>query len=462
VTSSPGGSGAAVPRWVLLGPEDFSGDTLVAPVPSDTTGERLAILLVNPGASTSATVSVAGTAAAAAGAAGLIAKQATAAGERPMSPAATTVTPAPLAVGDTGSFCVVDLDAGGVVRRAATVRHVSAAGEFWVADDDQATIDAFLAIRPDLLSTLGTWLDTVIAPRLTGALGPFSDVDGNGRVAVVFKHVGRGYGGWTPVPTSQPDLTPSCTLGGGNRSEFIQFTDPVSLGSTFVALGRASTPATLVDRDLPQQLAHELTHLLEFRVRGLTRDGEVWIVEGLADAGADLTGLPPPWVGAYLRDFRRDSLTAWNVVGSDLSLVAADYGGMQLLLHVLRERAGDAFIARLLGDPSWGLAGLERSSGFPLELAMVHLASTAVFSNEPGSPAPWADLTDPAWAPLHATHGSPSLTALDAGSPASVTLQADGWDALVTGAGGSAPVTLTVTAPGKKPWVVVARFPALP
>lgn len=545
--------------WQLYGPSDWNPAcaTLTVRAPALATDERLALVLVNAGGpdNTTATVGLTGTLAFAAADATPVAREApgplavsvpladpapydrapleaghalvverrraaTAAwladgAPRPAAPAtrrqAATAAAEP-AIGEpraNGGFCVYSFTTNATTRRAATLRWITPHALFYVADDVWTGFQRVLAARPDLWTTLESYLEgTVdatrnptgekrIVPALHEAFGPETDVDQNGRLIFLFADLGRdpASGGFTVgyfdgTDVVRPlDTTAGCTNGASNGADMLYLLDPC----TFNKNGITPTPATctgaggfpyatVLDQEVPGTMAHELQHDVMFNARCVAGslascpliddfDGDLWLNEGLSMVSEDFSGFglhgssERSRVGVYLSCKKpsstalchRDvSLTTWPAGGAGDPF--GHYGGSHAFLRWHLDQAADpAAVSRaLVGSAQPSRAAFAAASGVPFEEGFARFATAALFSGEdalfasyPQKPSPdWSFAPLPApWAPLHVAVGKVGYTTLPrpGGAAFAASLRADGWGSLVTGRGTGTDATLTIT-----------------
>ena len=179
---------------------------------------------------------------------------------------------------------------------------------------------------PDEWAALIAELDGVVAPLIRSYFGPWEDIDGNGRVVVLFtRKVNElsppgqaGIGGFF-LPL---DLAASGAGGGGlpgddgeicpasNEAEilYLAMADPEGRAGPTISVARAM-------RNARGLTAHELQHLInaEARVlrgdRGFSGAEEVWLDEGLSSLAEEVAGL------AVIESPLRTNLT-WNEVSN--------------------------------------------------------------------------------------------------------------------------------------------------
>lgn len=206
-------------------------------------------------------------------------------GARPARrPAAVAAETPPPSVGDRRSFWVYSGD--GFERITAGVRAVSTHAVLY--QDLEAPSGGF---GPGDFERFGALFDDPIHPALVDVYGAPSDLDGNGRIIILF----------TPVVNR---LTPSGSGGSfvagffygidlldhdrGNQGEIFYTLVPDPEGEH----GDVRTFDQMLT-GVPPVLAHEFQHMIHFNQRVLVRDAELeapWLSEGLAHSAEELVG----------------------------------------------------------------------------------------------------------------------------------------------------------------------------
>jgi hypothetical protein len=186
---------------------------------------------------------------------------------------------------DTFSVCKV-VACNAFVKVGATVRYVGRAGVIYL--DDQLPAGADALTQPDL-DQLGTVFDDYLYPANTTAFGRKSDINGDGRVAIL-------------ITDAVNDLTPDCSDGrvigyffgndlipgtpGSNRREvfFTMAPKPATALCTAVTRSRELT-------SLPPTLIHEFQHMISYNQHVLIRGGvdeDLWLNEGMSHFAEEL------------------------------------------------------------------------------------------------------------------------------------------------------------------------------
>lgn len=185
-------------------------------------------------------------------------------------------------IGDRRSFEVLKA-AGGFAKVTAEVRAIGTHAV--VYRDLQAPDGGFTDAD---LASFAAILDDPIRTTVVNAFGAPSDIDNNGRVAILFTPV---VNSWTPRASGSffagffygNDLT---NRTGSNKGEVFYSLVPDPRGE----FGDARS-AELVKRTVPPVLAHELQHMIGYNQRVLVRNGrqeDLWLDEALAHTAEDL------------------------------------------------------------------------------------------------------------------------------------------------------------------------------
>lgn len=199
------------------------------------------------------------------------------------APAPAPPMPAPR-VGDRRHFQVLN------ERRSfdevdAEVRHVGERAVVYVDLEAPAG-----GLGDDDLSELGEAFDDPVHPTVTAAYGDESDLDGNGRIVILFtpavnRLTETGDDGFIGGFFNPVDLLPERE--GSNAAEVFYVLVPDPAGEFGAPRSRDEILATV-----PSVLAHELQHMVHFNQRVLVRGAErmdaVWLREALATTAEDL------------------------------------------------------------------------------------------------------------------------------------------------------------------------------
>ena len=282
--------------------------------------------------------------------------------------------PAPGAVpviGDLRDFDVLRAD-GEFDRVTARVRLVSARAIVYV------DITAALSLSPADVELFTGLFDDPIYPVDTGAFGFPSDLDGNGRVIILFTpSVNR----LSPPGSSDfiggfffgLDLSPG--LAHSNAGEVFYVLVPDLTG----AYGNVRD-AEMVRSTVPSVLAHEFQHMIHHNERIIERGASnreaVWLSEGLAHMAEDLVGEElrrrerVAQADEYQRG-NRERASLFLTEPSEVSLIfaagqgsLAERGAAWLFVEYLRGQTGTDNVLRLLtGTTATGTVNIEAVTG---------------------------------------------------------------------------------------------------
>jgi hypothetical protein len=335
---------------------------------------------------------------------------------RPVSPRATM----PLlrrelpTVGASGTFSVLrtlslpEAYAPVTARAAFVGRHV-------VVYVDTATPPVFSA---DDWQALGRQFDDDLYPVDTAAFGPPSDLDGNGRVIVLF----------TPVVNALVSELECARFGFVNGFFFghdLQSTAPTSnQGEVFYAYvpdpaGRFSCPhgGDEVRRTLPPTFVHELQHMISYAAHVLARGGtaeETWLNEGLSHVAETLGGRlyegrwPPPGGRSSPGRLLPDSAVPFTLpniayandwlsfpTANSVTRLAPDSpgslperGAALLLLRWLEGQRGTPAFRDLVQTSRTGWRNVESVVGRPFADVFADLGAALWLDSVPGRPRP--------------------------------------------------------------------------
>lgn len=261
---------------------------------------------------------------------------------------------APPEVGDRKQFHVVNREER-FTKITAEVMYVSSRGVIY--QDVKAPAGGFTAAD---FQRMGQLFDDPIYPTVAGAFGEPSDIDGNGRVTILFTPI---INELTPRNSASfiagyfygYDLT---TQPSSNRAEIFYSLVPDPEGKH----GDIRNKQRILEI-VPPVLAHELQHMVHFNQRVLRFDvaqESLWLSEALAHHAEELVGdaleargdhsLARDFrisnyirAGEYLRDPSRISIIAGVAPGS-----LAQRGGAWLFLKYITEHYGGATLLRRL------------------------------------------------------------------------------------------------------------------
>lgn len=191
--------------------------------------------------------------------------------------AAAEPTPA---VGEQRAFNVLNAS-NGFDRITATARLVTQRAVIFV---DVAAQDAF---SPSDLAYFGQLFDDPIYLTTTAVFGEPSDIDGNGRIYILFT---PRVNALTPRNASSfitgffygCDLVGRSLCSGSNDAEIFYSLVPDPAGQWSTARSHATVRAAV-----PPVLAHEFQHMIHFARRGFSSD-VLWLSEGLAHTAEEL------------------------------------------------------------------------------------------------------------------------------------------------------------------------------
>lgn len=295
-------------------------------------------------------------------------EQAFATGSPPIAAMAPALAVADPQVGDRRDFSALD-DDNGFVRITAEVKAVSQ--HVILYQDLEAPAGG---LTPADFNAFGVLFDDPIHDVVTGAFGHPSDIDGNGRIIVLF----------TPRVNdlSEPsgnsfiagyffgcDLVSRSRCSGTNSAEIFYSMVPDPSGFHGFRHSRQTVLHTV-----PGILAHEFQHMIHWG-----RTGELdalWLSEGLAHMAEDLVGDEllaradtaaaidfkiPNFNRAvrYLQEIDETSIIAPNPPGG----LPLRGGAWMLVKHVGAHHGGQNLFFRLTGSARSGIANVEAETG---------------------------------------------------------------------------------------------------
>jgi hypothetical protein len=254
-------------------------------------------------------------------------------------------------------------------------------------------------LGPSDLASLAADFDDPIFATATDVFGEASDLDGNGRIAILFTPVvnqltATGADGFVGGFFFGLDLLPEQPNSNGGEVFYALVPDP---GGQF---GDARSVALVMDV-IPAILAHEFQHMIGFGERILTLGGNeqeaLWLSEGLAQMAEDVVGeaflsrgetakavqyQSGNWIRAerYLRDPGDVSLIVKQGNGT-----LAERGGGWLFVRYLRaQRGSNQILGALTRTTSVGVANVVAATGrswedqFPEWSAALYLSGTSL------------------------------------------------------------------------------------
>jgi hypothetical protein len=301
--------------------------------------------------------------------------------------AASAVFAADPAVGDRRDFNVLTAD-GGTRRTSATVRMLSQRAIVYVDDDAPQG-----GLSTDDLSYFTSLFDDPIYTTDTSVFGQPSDIDGNGRVIILFtpavnQLTGASDAGFIAGYFHGCDLVAATRCSATNGGEIFYSMVPDPSGE----FGR-SRSRDIVRRTVPGVLAHEFQHMISFS-RKNDRLDVLWLSEGLAHAAESLVGAVIAQRGDILAAtelFQRPNyIRARLYLGrtAQTPLVAEDSPGTLeqrgaawlLVEYIAGHYGGNVLLGQLTSSAEFGADNIEQSTGLPW---------SAVFAGF--STALWAD-----------------------------------------------------------------------
>lgn len=269
-------------------------------------------------------------------------------------------------------------------------------------------------------AALGAHLEDPLYGVDTTAFGQPSDIDGNGRVIVLF----------TPRVNALVTQV-QCARSGFVTGYFYAF-DLASTaaesnqGEVFFAMtpdpaGAFSCPHTTAEvrAQLPATFVHELQHMISYNQHALVWGGlteEVWLNEGLSHLAEELASLvyegryPAPAGRTSPRQLFPDSSGDFIVPNlanayryltlpdawSPVRYAAGSYGGLEergaswLFVRWLVDRLGPGGARRLLATNRWGAANVEAVTGRPMSALLADFSLALWLDSVPGRPRPAA------------------------------------------------------------------------
>lgn len=212
---------------------------------------------------------------------------------------------------------------------------------------------------------LGAQFDNQIHPANTTAFGPETDIDGNGRVILLYSPAvddltppGGAIMGFIAGFFLSTDLIPAMVPPGtSNGAELLYMMVPDPNGE----YGNVFTKSLVMDV-VPVTTAHEFEHQISFGFRFLTYGSSAtqvtWLEEGMAHIAEDVNGFDSQNIARanlYLSDPGSTSL-----MGPDLIPMR---GGMFLFLRYLGDRFGEEIYRDIVRSSCVGESCLESATG---------------------------------------------------------------------------------------------------
>ena len=228
---------------------------------------------------------------------------------------------------------------------------------------------------PADFTRLGQVFDDPIYGTNTSVFGNPSDIDGNGRIIILFTPrvnalTPRGDNAAIAGYFYGCDLVPRtrCSVTNSGEIFYSLVPDPQA------AFGDARTTTTVLRTVLPV-IAHEFQHMISFASRDETLDA-LWLSEGLAHTAEDLVGAVFQQRGdaTTARDFSRsnyiragrflDELSSTSMIAEDDPGTLELRGGAWLLLRYLRAHyGGNQLLARLTQTRLSSTANVAQQTG---------------------------------------------------------------------------------------------------
>lgn len=288
---------------------------------------------------------------------------------------------APPVVGQSRDFFVYNGETDPSIRFdeiTATVRHVGTHVAVYV--DNEAPEPGFTDAD---LEALAARFDQVIQPTVTDAFGHPSDLDGTGRIAVLFTPVVNRL---TPRESTSfvggfffgRDLMPELSSSNAAEVFYALVPDPDGLYSD------RRTRAQVL-QVVPGILAHEFQHMVHYNERVLTRGGSqdaLWMLEGLAQMAEELVArgyeeAAAPLEAELFRDGNRRRARLYLERPDTVSLIVSsgqgtlgERGAGLLFLLYLHQQHGDDLMGRLTRSTRTGVANVETEVGTPWSVLM--------------------------------------------------------------------------------------------
>ncbi len=247
-----------------------------------------------------------------------------------------------------------------------------------IYQDVNAPSDGFLDADFELFAAL---FDDPIYSTVTGAFGEPSDMDGNGRVIVLFTPVvnemtPKGSDGFIAGFFYSIDLYPKATFANSNEAEIFYSVVPDPRAKH----GDARTRNQILSA-VPPVLAHELQHMIHHHQRREARANtleDLWLSEALAHAAEDLVAdvLEARGRTREALDFRYsnyaraayylDNPTAVSLINNEGQGTLAERGGQWLFVKYLSGHfGGPTLLGRLTRTTRTGVSNVEAETGTP-------------------------------------------------------------------------------------------------
>jgi hypothetical protein len=248
--------------------------------------------------------------------------------------------------------------------------------------------------QPDY-DAFGANFDTSIYPTNTDHFGAPTDIDGNGRIIILFTPQVNEL---TPDGTAQqegfisgfvlfndiaPNVVPSGTT---NSGEIFYSMVPDPNGET-----GNSFPKAIVDEVVPGTLAHEFEHLISNGYRFVILGGgsdwrflqQTWLEEGMAHMAEDLNNMDEQNIlraNLYLGTPFATSLLGNAELRPRVDTLE-QRGGIFLFLRYLADRYGEDILKTIVRDPAIGEASIANVTGVDFHASVADYLATLYLSD---------------------------------------------------------------------------------
>ncbi|MBX6363731.1 MAG: IPT/TIG domain-containing protein [Gemmatimonadetes bacterium] len=309
----------------------------------------------------------------------------------------------PPQIGDTRTFNVFTADTQ-FTKVTAVVRAITA--HAIVYEDRNAPANGLTTAD---YQRFGSLFDDPIYATDTAIFGAASDIDGNGKVIMLFtpevnRLTPRGSTSFIAGFFYGCDLLPPRSCAGTNEGEIFYALVPDPTGQFGIV-----QPKSRVLETVPPILAHEFMHMIHFNQRVLVRnapDESLWLSEALAHEAEDTVGgvfaqrgdtttaitfKSSNWDRAfrYLKDPPAASLLAFESPGT-----LEERGAGWLFVRYLVDRFGGAILGRLTRTALASTANVIQQTGTPWAV-LVNDWAVALYADDLGSPTVDARYTFP-------------------------------------------------------------------
>ncbi len=250
--------------------------------------------------------------------------------------------------------------------------------------------------------TFGARFDSQLYPTDTAAFGPPTDIDGNGKVIILFTPIVNdltpdgqasvsGYiAGFFLVSDLAPNVFPPGTTNGAEIF-YAMVPDPDGqYGNTF--------PKTQVYDVVPAVLAHEFEHMISIGYRYVVLGGgtnpayiqQTWLEEGMAHMAEDLNGMDTQNIrraNLYLAEPYKHSLLGNHELRPNSIDTLQQRGGIFLFLRYLGDQLDEGIFKTMVRSQNVGLASVESITGVDFHtsvndyLAALYLSDRGITSD---------------------------------------------------------------------------------